>query len=126
MSSEWGQCRPADQDALLSLRLPSEQLPFRAQLLCRVPEGKVTTYGAMAAALSSAPRAVGQVRTTVTSRVLLPRKKLHNAACWIQSTFLPPLRVDWDSVLEAAQRSQLQMTCCCPDAHLTVAGTVRR
>jgi len=40
----------------------SECLPDSAQLLCKVPEGKVTTYGAMAAVLSSAPRAVGQVR----------------------------------------------------------------
>ena len=46
-----------------------EQIPLCAQLLCKVPEGKVTTYGAMAAALSSAPRAVGQVSSRNISQV---------------------------------------------------------
>ncbi len=57
---------PAGCPVCVALDHVNEQLPLRAQLLCKVPEGKVTTYGAMAAALSSAPRAVGQVSTRET------------------------------------------------------------
>ncbi len=41
----------------------AETTPFQERLfalLCRVPRGRVTTYGDLAAALATAPRAVGQ------------------------------------------------------------------
>ena len=48
--------------------------PFQQRLyaLCKlIPAGRVATYGAMAAALSSAPRAVGQVRLLVPLFILI-------------------------------------------------------
>lgn len=43
------------------------------QMLLKVPRGQVTTYGALSAALSSAPRAVGQVRARMQPRASRPR-----------------------------------------------------
>lgn len=48
-------------------RTPTE-FERRVYVLCKsIPKGKVSTYGAMAKVLSSAPRAVGQVRALLWS-----------------------------------------------------------
>ena len=52
--------------------------PYETRLyaVCKaIPKGKVTTYGAMAAVLGSAPRAVGQVRARALPHLPTTRRR---------------------------------------------------